>query len=328
MRNAFLLLVLGLLISGVSGDSFATEARAEAVHNIRIATLAPRQSPLGEEYQKLKIGLREATNGQVNLQMYYGGVAGDESSVVRKMRVGQLDGALITSAGLGALVRSVLVLQAPGLIVTYPELELVRNELGPRFEELFRKAGYELIAWGDAGRVRMFSKEKIRAPADLRSARPWAWRDSPTMQAFLKAAGANGVLLGLPEVYSALQTGMIDTVIASSVAVMSFQWFTKLKTMAKQSSGIVVGAFIIKKDKVDALPPEGKKYLETQVYNLDSKAVDDETTEKLKERLKVINLIGSASSWQAVQYTARWSLAGRLYSKSLLEEVGQIVGRK
>ena len=181
MRNALLLLVLGLLISGVSGDSFATEARAEATHNIRIATLAPRQSPLGKEYQKLKKGLRDATNGEVNLQMYFGGVAGDESTVVRKMRVGQLDGALITSAGLGALVRSVLVLQAPGLIVTYPELELVRNELGPRFKELFRKAGYELVAWGDAGRVRMFSKEKIRAPTDLRSARPWAWRDSPTV---------------------------------------------------------------------------------------------------------------------------------------------------
>jgi len=325
MRKLVLLLVVGLL---VSGDSFAEVAQAEAALEIRIATLAPRQSPLGDEYQKLKVGMKKATDGQVNLQMYYGGVAGDESTVVRKMRVGQLDGALITSAGLGKLVRSVLVLQAPGLIVTYPELELVRKELGPRFEELFRNAGYELIAWGDAGRVRMFSKQKIRAPGDLRSARPWAWRDSPTMQAFLRAAGANGVLLSLPEVYSSLQTGMIDTVIASSVAVMSFQWFTKLKTMAKQSSGIVVGAFIIKKEKYDALPKEGKEFFEKQVFDLDSKEVDDEATEKLQERLKVINLIASASSWQAVQYEARWALAGRLYSKSLLEEVGDIVGRK
>lgn len=325
MRSILLLLLLGLLISG---DSFANEAQAEAAYTLRIATLAPRQSPLGDEYQKIKIGMRKATNGQVSMQMYYGGIAGDESTVVRKMRIGQLDGALMTSAGLSAIARQVLVLQAPGLIVTYPELEEVRNEFGPEFEALFLKAGYELIAWGDAGRIRMFSKHKIREPGDLRKARPWAWRDSATMQAFLTAAGANGVLLGLPEVYSSLQTGMIDTLIASSIAVMAFQWHTKLKWIAKQSSGIVIGAFIIKKDKMDALPEEGKAFLRDSIFDLNSKVVDDEATEKLRERLKTVNLGAYVNQWKAVQYQARWSLAGRLYSKSLLERVSKVVGRQ
>ena len=325
MRSILLLLFLGLLISG---DSLASEAQAEAAYKIRVATLAPRQSPIGVEYQKVKIGLREATNGQVSLQMYYGGVAGDERSVVGKMRVGQLDGALITSAGLGAVVRQVLVLQAPGLITSYPELAEVRAALGPEFEALFLKAGYELIAWGDAGRIRMFSKHKIREPNDLRQARPWAWRDSPPMQAVLRAAGANGVLLALPEVYSALQTGMIDTVIASSIAVMAFQWHTKLKTMAKQSSGIVVGAFIIKSEKMDSLPPEAQAFLRNSVLELNSRETDDEATEKLRERLKVTNLGAYGNAWKAVQYQARWDLAGRLYSRALLERVGDIVGRQ
>ena len=325
MRSVLLLLFLGLLISG---DSLASEAEAEAAYKIRVATLAPRQSPIGVEYQKVKIGLREATNGQVSLQMYYGGVAGDERSVVGKMRVGQLDGALITSAGLGAVVRQVLVLQAPGLITSYPELAEVRAALGPEFEALFLKAGYELIAWGDAGRIRMFSKHKIREPNDLRQARPWAWRDSPPMQAVLRAAGANGVLLALPEVYSALQTGMIDTVIASSIAVMAFQWHTKLKTMAKQSSGIVVGAFIIKSEKMDSLPPEAQAFLRDSVLELNSRETDDEATEKLRERLKVTNLGAYGNAWKAVQYQARWDLAGRLYSRALLERVGDIVGRQ
>jgi len=325
MRSVLLLLFLGLLISG---DSLASEAEAEAAYKIRVATLAPRQSPIGVEYQKVKIGLREATNGQVSLQMYYGGVAGDERSVVGKMRVGQLDGALITSAGLGAVVRQVLVLQAPGLITSYPELAEVRAALGPEFEALFLKAGYELIAWGDAGRIRMFSKHKIREPNDLRQARPWAWRDSPPMQAVLRAAGANGVLLALPEVYSALQTGMIDTVIASSIAVMAFQWHTKLKTMAKQSSGIVVGAFIIKSEKMDSLPPEAQAFLRNSVLELNSRETDDEATEKLRERLKVTNLGAYGNAWKAVQYQARWDLAGRLYSRALLERVGDIVGRQ
>ncbi len=328
MRHILLLLALGLLISG---DSFTTQARAEAAHQLRIATLAPRQSPLGDEYQKLKIGMKEATNGQVNMKMYYGGVAGDEITVVRKMRVGQLDGALITSTGLSALVRQVLVLEAPGLIRSYPELDSVREDLAPQLEALFDKAGYKLVAWGDAGKTRIFSASKIFAPSDLQNVRPWVWRDSATMRAFIKAAGANGVLLNLPEVYSGLQTGIIDTVIASSVGVLAFQWHTKLKTMAKQAGGIVSGAFVIRKEHLDTLPPEAQKYLdevsaETEAaIQAESRKIDDEAAKTLSQRLKVVNLFRAQRQWEAVQYKARESLVGRMYSRSLLNRVQEVL---
>jgi len=328
MRIIFVLLTVGLLISG---DSFTTQARAEATHQLRIATLAPRQSPLGEEYQKLKIGMRERTDGQVNMKMYYGGVAGDEITVVRKMRVGQLDGALITSTGLSALVRQVLVMEAPGLIRSYPELDAVREDLAPQLEALFDKAGYKLVAWGDAGKTRIFSASKIYSPSDLRNVRPWVWRDSATMRAFIKAAGANGVLLNLPEVYSALQTGIIDTVIASSVGVLAFQWHTKLKTMAKQAGGIVTGAFVIKKDHLASLPKEARDYLDEvsgeteEVFRVEGRKIDDEAAATLAKRLKVINLFRAQRQWEEVQFAARESLVGRMYSRALLNRVQEVL---
>ena len=172
-----------------------TPAQAEAdvapTHQLRLATLAPRQSGLGKAFQELKKELRARTDGQVELKMYPGGVAGDEMTVVRKMRVGQMDGALLTSTGLGALVPQVLVLQAPGLITSYPELDEVRERLAPDLEALFDKAGYALISWGDSGRIRIFSKHKVQHPDDLKNVRPWVWRGSPTMRAFIEAAGAN-----------------------------------------------------------------------------------------------------------------------------------------
>jgi len=328
MRNIVLLFALGLLISG---DSFTNQARAEATHQLRIATLAPRQSPLGDIYQTFKIGMRKATDGQVHVKMYYGGVAGDEISVVRKMRVGQLDGALITSTGLSALVRQVLVLEAPGLIRSYPELDAVREDLAPQLEALFDKAGYKLVAWGDAGKTRIFSTSKIFGPSDLRNVRPWVWRHSATMRAFIKAAGANGVLLNLPEVYSALQTGIIDTVIASSVGVLAFQWHTKLKTMAKQAGGIVTGAFVIRKDHLATLPQEARDYLEEvsgeteDRLRVEGRKIDDEAAQTLSERLKVINLFRAQRQWEEVQFTARESLVGRMYSRALLTRVQEIL---
>jgi TRAP-type C4-dicarboxylate transport system substrate-binding protein len=330
MRNIFLLFVLGLLISG---DSFTSRAGAEETHQIRIATLAPRQSSLGDIYQTFKIGMKKATNGQVNVKMYYGGIAGDEITVVRKMRVGQLDGALITSTGLSALVRQVLVMEAPGLIRSYPELDAVREDLASQFEAMFDKAGYKLVAWGDAGKTRIFSTSKIFSPSDLRNVRPWVWKDSATMRAFIKATGANGVLLNLPEVYSGLQTGIIDTIIASSVGVLAFQWHTKLKTMAKQAGGIVTGAFIIRNDHLATLPQEARDYLDEvsgeteERLRVEGRKIDDEAAVMLSKKLKVINLFRAQRQWEEVQFTARESLVGRMYSRALLSRVQEILGK-
>jgi len=337
MSFRFLLVLALVLASFASGDSLtrfaSAEAEPEAAHQLRIATLAPRQSSLGRAFQQLRKELKELTAGEVNVKMYDGGVAGDELTVVRKMRVGQLDGALLTSTGLGALVPQVLVLQAPGLITNYPALDDVREKLGPDLVALFDKAGYELISWGDSGQVRIFSQHKIQHPDDLRNVRPWVWRGSPTMKAFIEAAGANGVTMGLPEVFSALQTGMVDTVIASSIGVLAFQWHTKLKTMTKPGGGIVVGAYVIKKDRMASLPQAAQDYIRQSAkdhaaeFREGGRKMDEEATTALAGRLKMVNLWRNKEAWEAVQREARNSLAGRLYSKSLMVRVQEIVGK-
>lgn len=337
MADRLLLCTFLLLCLAMSGHAFGSNANAEErpepAHQIRIATLAPRQSALGEAFQELKKELRERSQGQVELKMYHGGVAGDEMTVARKMRVGQLDGALLTSTGLGALVPQVLVLQAPGLITSYPALDDVREELAPEFDTLFDKAGYALISWGDSGQIRIFSKHKIQHPSDLQNVRPWVWRGSPTMKAFIEAAGANGVTLGLPEVFSGLQTGMVDTVIASSIGVLGFQWHTRLKTMTKPGGGIVVGAYVIKKDRLEALPKGIQAFIRQSAtdnagaFREGGRQLDKEASEALAARLKTVNLWRNQHAWEAVQREARNALAGRLYSKSLMVRVQEIVGK-
>ncbi|MEM9729486.1 MAG: TRAP transporter substrate-binding protein DctP [Myxococcota bacterium] len=329
-------IVLAVCLAGVlfASDMTGHGARADEVQQLRLATLAPRDSGLGRAFLYLKEELRKRTDGKVALKMYFGGVAGDELTVVRKMRAGQLDGALLTSHGLGALVRQVLVLQAPGLIGSYPELDEVREALAPEFEELFRKADYELISWGDSGRIRIFSQHKVQAPSDLKRVRPWVWRGSPTMRAFIEAAGANGVSLALPEVYGGLQTGMIDTVIASSIGVLGFQWYTRLKTMSKQAGGIVVGAYVIRSDKLAALPPEARDFIISSArssaseFRQSGRKLDEEASKALADRLKAVNLWRHQQAWDATNREARESLVGRLYSRALLTRVQDILKKR
>ncbi len=324
--------LLWLLFSvTVCGDVWVSAAGAEPAHVLRIATLAPAQSPTGREYQSFRRELVKRTNGEVSVRLYAGGVAGDERTVVRKIRAGQLDGALLTTAGLSAVVRQVLVLESPGLITSYGELDRVRERLRSELARLFDQAGYALIAWGDAGRVRLFSKHRIERPSDLRRVRPWVWRDSYTMKAFVEAAGANGVILGIPEVYSGLQTGMVDTVISSSIGVVGFQWHAALKTIGKQASGVVVGAFIIKKDRLNALPEVARRYIrdtaaatEAEFMRIGRK-LDDDASRALAKRLEVVDMEPFRGAWEATSRRARESLVGRLYSKQLLERVQAIV---
>ena len=355
MRNHGLLLPVLLLSLIVSADPFSNYARAEEApkagepaaeagaaapdakvkptHQLRLATLAPRQSGQGKAFQQLRNELKEKTNGAVELKMYHGGVAGDEETVVRKMRVGQLDGALLTSTGLSALVPQVLVLQAPGLIRSYPVLDDVRKELAPELEALFDKAGYKLVSWGDSGQIRIFSQHKVQHPDDLRNVRPWVWRGSITMRAFIEAAGANGVTLGLPEVFSALQTGMVDTVISSSIGVLAFQWHTRLKTISKPGGGIVVGAYVIRKDKLAALPQEAQDHILNSAvehageFREGGRKLDEAASEALLGRLKAVNLWRNQQAWEAVMRDARNALVGRIYSRSLLTRVEKICGK-
>ncbi|MGB5416960.1 MAG: TRAP transporter substrate-binding protein DctP, partial [Polyangiales bacterium] len=223
----FTLAVACLLVGG----SPTPRAEADGKTVIRFATIAPGGSTFGKILKAWGRTLSKETEGRVELRYYSGGSQGDERDFIRKMRAGQMDAAGVTTIGLGIVVRPALVLSAPGVIETYEELGRVRAKMNARFEKMFEDAGFILLNWSDAGKGRIMSTIPIARPADLKAARPWAWKDDPIFSEFLKVVGANPVRLGVTEVYAGLQTKMVDVVPASPIAALALQWFTKLKYM-------------------------------------------------------------------------------------------------
>ncbi|MBC7171148.1 MAG: TRAP transporter substrate-binding protein DctP [Polyangiaceae bacterium] len=333
MKRSFTGLAFALLLAAMLLDIPALSAGAQGATRLRIATLAPTSSRFGDVYRTMDRGLREQTSNRVSVQVFGGGAAGDERLVVRKMRVGQLDGAALTTTGLGLIAPQVLALQAPGLIETYTQLDAVRAALEGEFEQIFDRAGYKLVGWGDAGELRMFSQKRIARPSDLRSARPWVWRDSPLMIESVRQAGANGVPLGVPEVYPGLQTGMIDTVTASALTAIGFQWHNRLCTMTQQAGGVIIGALVIRKEVFEALPDDAKAYIletarDTQgdLRNL-TRRMDRDAYRELSRRLEVVDTDPHRAEWEAVGLRAREALAGRVYPRELMQRVEAIVRR-
>jgi len=310
------------------GGSRTPHAGAEGKTVIRYATIAPGGSSFGKILKAWGRSLSKETEGRVDLRYYSGGSQGDERDFIRKMRAGQMDAAGVTTVGLGIIVRPAMVLSAPGVIETYEELGRVREKMNGRFEKMFEEAGFVLLAWSDAGRGRIMSTLPIVKPADLKAARPWAWKDDPIFSEFLKVVGANAVRLGVPEVYGALQTKMVDVVPSSPIAAVALQWYTKLKYMSKDSFGIILGASIVKKEKFDQLSPGDQKILldtgkraaralDKVVRRDDAKAYDV----LLQRGIELVDTGPHRAEWEKAAKETRDRLTGRIFSKSLLAEV-------
>lgn len=310
---------------------------AAGTTTIRLGVLAPAGSTWDKVFRAWNNTISKDTGGAVNFQLFMGGVAGDERDVIRKMKLGQMDAGGLTSIGLAQIARPISLLQMPGVLDNYKQLQTVREKLATDWEAMFAKEGYALLGWGDAGFARQFAKKPILTPDDLKSARPWVPRDDAAITEMMKTIGANGVPLGIPEVFPALQTGMVDAVTVSAIAAVALQWFRYVTHVSKQAPVAVVGATIVRQEVVKTLAPDHQKMLfdtakKAHAALIDQVQKEDEKAYKtlLGRGMKEFDVYGSAeqkAAWDKVQNEVIKRLTGKLWTKDLLDRVRAAGGK-
>jgi TRAP-type transport system periplasmic protein len=320
--------VLLLLVAALALPGTITTTKAEEGYTLRIASLAPAGSSWMKILNAWNKTLQEQTDGKVKLRFYPGGSQGDERDFVRKMRVGQLDGGVVTMTGMSMLVPAMNVLTLPGFLDTYEELDRVRGKMAPQFEEMFDKEGFKLVGWGDAGKTRLFSVQPIKRPSEIKSMRPWVWKDDPIFVEFYQVIGASAVRLGVPEVYPALQTRMVDVVSSSALTAVALQWYTRVKYMTAHNSAIIAGGTMMRKDKFAELPPDLQAIFQStadRAHELLNKTIrkDDEKAYGivLKKGIEAVEAGDAKGEWDEADKKVRDNLTGRMFPKSLVEAV-------
>ena len=246
-------LVLLITVSPVGGGSKTMV--------IKIATLAPEGSPWIEIFNELNDEVRKETDGGVRFKIYPGGVLGDEKDMIRKMYVGQIHGAVLTSAGLSSIFSEMDVFQIPFLFESYDEVDFVLKKMHGFFRKNFEKKGYILPAWSEGGFIRLMSTVPISSLDDLKKAKVWTWEDAPMAKAIFDAAGVSAIPLSLPDVLVGLQTGLVEVVYAPPGGAISLQWFTKTKYMTDVPLIYLIGGIVIKKDLFNKLSPAHQQVL-------------------------------------------------------------------
>ena len=320
--------VLLLLVAAFALPGTTTTTKAEEGYTLRIASLAPAGSSWMKILNAWNKTLQEKTDGKLKMRFYPGGSQGDERDFIRKMRVGQLDGGVVTMTGMSLLVPAMNVLVLPGLLDTYEELDRVREKMASKFEGMFGKEGFKLVGWGDAGKTRLFSVQPIKRPSEIKAMRPWVWKDDPIFVEFYQVIGASAVRLGVPEVYPALQTRMVDVISSSALTAVALQWYTRVKYMTAHNSAFIAGGTMMRQDKFDELPPELQETFEStaaRAHELLNKVVrrDDEKAYSviLKKGIIPVEAGDAKAEWDAADKKVRDNLTGRMFSKSLVEEV-------
>ncbi len=302
-------------------------AKGAAKHTLRMATLAPEGSDWAREFDATASALNQLTDGAVEIKIYPGGVMGDEPAMIKKVRTGQLDGAAVTSVGLAQINKSVLVMQLPMLFKNEKQLDYVRAKMSPTFEKLFLDAGFTLGVWGDVGKIHLFTNKPVAVPSDLKGCKFWVWGADEVTKATAKAAGVSGVELDVPDVLPSLQTGLIDAFSASPYAAIALQWYTKATHVTNLNLAMGIGASVMSADKWNALDDDIKEVF---------KKVLAESQPRLLKRIRKANAKAASTlqkkgitvvepedmvAWSSVAITVRNQLTGKLFPKSLIDEI-------
>ena len=246
--------MLRALIAPIAFAAMLHAGVSVAGESLKLATLAPEGSPWHDLLVDIAQGWKKASDGQIAVRIYAGGVAGDEADMIRKMRIGQLQLAALTGVGLSEIVPEIQALQMPMMLDSDAELDCVRDRLAPRLEALMEKQGFKILSWSDAGWVRFFTQRPAVRPADLKPMKIFTWEGDPTYAEGMKAMGYQPVPMAATDIYTGLQSGLINAFPTTPIAALSYQWFGLANHMTDVKWAPLVGALVISSAAWQSMP--------------------------------------------------------------------------
>jgi len=306
---------------------------AEGSVTIKLATLAPEGSSWIKTFNALNSEVKKKTENKVQFRIYPGGVLGDETDMLRKMKIGQIQSAAITSGGLAALFREVDVLQIPFLFQKYEEVDTVLTKMDSFFRKGFEENGYILLGWSEAGFVYLMSTVPIASLADLKKAKAWTWEESPISKAIFDEAKVSAIPLSIPDVLVGLQTGLVNVVYAPPTGAISLQWFTKVKYLTDVPLLYLAGAIVVKKETFQQISPSdqssiieiSQRHL-NQLKTLTRKEDQEAIQVMIKQGTKIITPSkDQIDEFKRLSNQAISRLGNQSFSKKVLNEVLSIL---
>jgi TRAP-type C4-dicarboxylate transport system substrate-binding protein len=249
---------------------------AAQAQQLKIATIAPENSSWVKGMRAGMAEIKERTDGRVTIKLFSGGIQGNDEAVLRKMRIGQLHGAAFTPNLLRKSYEDIVLYNLPMVFNDTDEVDYVRRRLDETLMQGLEEAGYVSFGFAGTGFSVILSDDPIRGVQDLRGKKIWAPEDDPISEAALKALGLNPVTLPLSDVYTGLQTKLIEIMPGSAQGAVLMQWYTKVNYFTDLPLVYTVGLLAIDKRAFDKLRPDDQQVVR-EVMSAFTAALDSES---------------------------------------------------
>lgn len=246
-------------IAGVAAAStFAITGRALAATTLKVAHSSPEDSLIQQGLLKFKADVEKSTGGSVKVSIFANGLLGDEGPVNEAVGDGSID------MGLGGVVDAIdprmNVLSLPFLFDGFPNVHAVLDgPIGDQLKAMAPAKGYEIIGVLDSG-FRSFtnSKHPIEKPADMVGLK---MRTPPIPVAIetIKALGALPQAIPYGEVYTSLQSGVVDGAEPELRDFYDAKWYEAQKFLSLSNYMWMANWWYANKAKLDSLTPAERK---------------------------------------------------------------------
>lgn len=227
---------------------------AQAV-TFKIATLSPEGSFWMQKMRDGASEVLEKTEHNVEFKFYPGGVMGDDQVVLKKIRLGQLQGGAVVSGSLAGVYPDNQVYNLPVVFKTYEEVDYVRRTMDPVIKKGLEDKGFVILGIAEGGFAYVMSQVPVRTVRDLIKQKMWIPDNDSTSLETVRTFGVSPIPLSIADVRAGLQTGLINTVTTSPIGAIALQWHTQIKYLTETPLLYIYAMLAVERNAFNKLTP-------------------------------------------------------------------------
>lgn len=302
-------------------------AGAAPKYNWKLASVLPDTHPVHQALVFFADELARKSNGDIKLTLFPAGQLGQENDYIQAIKIGSLEFAKVSSGPVGQYAPTFQVISLP---LIWRNLDhqhnVLQGAIGARLMADLDKAGYKGLAFMDAGfRSISNSKRPIYTPADLKGLKIRVMQSKPLIDT-INALGGNAVPMGQSEVYSALQTKVIDGWENNEPTVLSFNMQEVSKYFSYTRHSSIPDFLMMNKKLFDSLPANIQTMVEQtaleamQKHNKLWGEMIDKTVSDLKAKGMLFNEVKDVTEFQRA-VSGVWKEFEPIVGKDLIDAI-------
>lgn len=262
-----------------------------AAEELRIATLAPADSQWMQDMQAGGERVSELTDGRVVLKFRAGGVAGSDDQVLRKIRIGDLQGGAFSMGGLATLYPGLNIYGIPLVFRSLDEIDYVRARLDARLAAGIEEAGFVGLGFSEGGFSNLMSNIPVSHVDDLRRQKIWVPDNDLISFQILESLRLAPVPLEVSDALLGLERGLVDVVVASPVVALVLQWHTKTRYRTELPVTYSMGVFAVDASVFYGLAPGDQQVMRTVIGEVMA-GIDRDSRADNEEARRVMTAMG------------------------------------